>query len=345
MISSAISLPSWLSTQVVSLTPCGRFAPTPTGELHVGNGYTALLAHVSAKSRGLQSVLRIDDLDPRATPLGCVEAQLADLDWLGITYDESPVIGGPRGPYDQGSRGDLYIKALDYLNQKGLLYPCRCSRRELAALAPHASDEGVIYPGVCRPKTKPNERKPLDLSTVNAKPLNEGALRFDLIGAIQEGLLEDELSFLDEVMGPQRLSLTRQVGDFVVRRRDGVSAYQLACLVDDVSQRCSLVLRGADLLTSTARQLALARCLEVPVELLPCYAHVGLVVDERGERLAKRNKRCQLSGLREAGVSPAELRASLAQAWGSSSESGALDELIRGFELERLPRSPVRWRL
>jgi len=336
-------LPSWLCSEVFNLTPCGRFAPTPTGALHVGNGYTALLAHISAKARGLKSVLRVDDLDPRATPAGCVEDQLEDLSWLGIRYDESPTTGGPRGPYDQGSRAELYRRALESLNQKGLLYPCRCSRRELAALAPHASDEGVIYPGLCRPSLPPHKREPLNLDEPNERGVRSYALRFDLIGAIQEGLLSEELRFIDELMGAQAFSLIDQVGDFVVRRRDDVCAYQLACLVDDVSQRCALVLRGADLLTSTARQLALATCLGVPGELIPSYAHVGLVVDAQGERLAKRNQSCQLSGLREAGVSACALRESLARAWGAPSPTGDLDALIEDFQLSALPRRSVRW--
>ena len=343
MPSAHSTLPSWLSSAVFDLEPCGRFAPTPTGALHVGNGYTALLAHISAKARGLKSVLRVDDLDPRATPAGCVEAQLADLSWLGLSYDESPITGGPRGPYDQGSRAPLYRQALDDLNQRGLLYPCTCSRRELATLAPHASDEGVIYPGRCRPSIPPHMREPLALDEVCEHKVRGYALRFDLVGAIQEGLLTEELRFTDELMGIQTFSLIKQVGDFVVRRRDDVCAYQLACLVDDVSQRCALVLRGADLLTSTARQLALATCLGVPDELIPSYAHVGLVVDAQGERLAKRNQSCQLSGLREAGVSADDLRESLARAWGAPSPTGDLKVLIERFQLSELPRSAVRW--
>jgi len=337
--------PRWLPGGSLSLKPCGRFAPTPTGALHVGNAYTALLAHISARARGYQSVLRLDDLDPRATPRGCVEAQLADLEWLGLAYDESPQRPGARGPYDQGSRGPLYAEALDHLNQLGLIYECRCTRRELAALAPHASDEGVIYPGLCRPSAPIAERAPLELNQERGGASLPPALRFDLVGAVMSGLLPRVLSFRDEVMGAQRFDLITEVGDFVVRRRDGVHAYQLACVVDDVSQRCALVLRGADLLTSTARQLALARCLEVPEPLIPSYAHVGLVVDARGERLAKRRQSTQLLGVREAGHSPEALIESLSRAWGAPRPSGTLAELIEGFEMSSLPRSAVRWSL
>jgi glutamyl-tRNA synthetase len=146
-------------------------------------------------------------------------------------------------------------------------------------------------------------------------------------------------------MGRQRFELCEGVGDFVVRRRDGVYAYQLACVVDDITQRCAFVLRGADLLTSTARQLALAACLDAPPELIPRYAHVGLVVDEQGERLAKRNRGCQLSGLREAGVSPEALRESLSRAWGAPSPSADLDQLAEQLNISALPKSPVRWSL
>lgn len=343
MKASVSTLPQWLSSQVLSLDPCGRFAPTPTGELHIGNGYTALLAHVSAKARGWKSILRIDDLDPQATPKGCVEQQMADLAWLGLEYDESPLLGGPRAPYDQGSRAHIYKEALQYLNQKGLLYECQCSRKELVALAPHASDEGPIYPGLCRPSISPDQRSPIELESKIGKSTPNRALRFDVQGAIELGFLPNELIFEDEVMGLQTFSLSQQVGDFVVRRRDGICAYQLACIVDDVSQRCALVLRGADLLTSTARQLALAYCLDLPQAFIPSYAHIGLMVDAQGERLAKRNRKYQLSGLRSSGISAYDLRLSLAQTWGAAQPTGDLKETIKQFNMSQLPQHAVHW--
>lgn len=345
--------PRWLPSSTLELSPCGRFAPTPTGELHVGNAYTALLAHLTARRLGYQSVVRIDDLEPRPTSAPCAERQLDDLAWLGLVYDESPrhtsqhLSELSRGPYYQGQRAELYSEALAYLNERGLLYACHCSRRELAALAPHDSDEGVIYPGTCRPSASPTDRAPLNLSALPPHPTTGLApsLRFDLEGAVNTGLLPPTLTFHDEVMGPQRFELSTGVGDFVVRRRDEVYAYQLACIVDDITQRCAFVLRGADLLTSTARQLALAACLDTPHELTPRYAHIGLVVDEQGERLAKRNRSCQLSGLREAGVSPEALRESLSRAWGAPSPSADLDQLADQLDISALPKTPVRWSL
>ncbi len=330
----------------------GRFAPTPTGALHLGNASTALLAHLCARALGHASLLRIDDLDPRATPAGCLEGQLEDLEWLGLRYDEGPREGGPCGPYAQSARGGRYALALERLNARGLLYLCACSRKELAALAPHAGEEGAPYPGRCRPALPPRLRPPLDLSALTAPLLRGapaplapellgGALRLDLEGAVAEGLLPRALTLRDEVAGEGRYDLTGQVGDFVVCRRDGVFAYQLACAVDDVSQGCEVVVRGEDLLTSTARQRALLCCLGLPLESHPRYAHVALIVDAGGERLAKRRESTQLRGLRAAGVSPAEVRRALAEAWGAP-PTGDLDLLTEWCALSRLPRGAVR---
>jgi len=336
----------------------GRFAPTPTGALHLGNASTALLAHLCARALGHAAVLRVDDLDPRATPPGCLDGQLEDLDWLGLRYDEGPREGGPCGPYLQSARGARYALALDHLNARGLLYACTCSRKELAALAerapraPHAGEEGPPYPGRCRPTLPPRLRPPLALSALTAPLLRgappplapdllAGALRLDVAGAVAEGLLPPTLALHDEVAGAWGCDLRAQVGDFVVCRRDGVFAYQLACAVDDVAQGCAVVVRGEDLLWSTARQRALLLCLGLPLDAHPRYAHVALVVDAAGERLAKRRESTQLRGLRAAGVPAAEVRRALSESWGGP-PTGDLDLLAEWLTLARLPRGAAR---
>ena len=315
----------------------GRFAPTPTGALHVGNGYTALLAHLCARHFDHASLLRVDDLDVRALPSGCLEAQLEDLSWLGIEYDESPALGGPAGPYRQSERGGVYSEALRQLNDQGLLYPCDCSRKEIAALAPHAQDEGVIYPGVCRPE----HPAPISLDDLPQERGRPPALRLNLHEAVKRRQ-GSHIEWIDHIAGPQSFHLLNAVGDFVVRRGDGVFAYQLACAVDDLLQGCALILRGDDLLTSTARQLMIMELIGVSQDHRPAYAHVGLVVDAQGERLAKRAKSTQLSGLRAAGHSPYATRESLSVAWGGP-PTGDLDLLIERFKLSSLPTGPVCW--
>ncbi|HEX2093301.1 MAG TPA: tRNA glutamyl-Q(34) synthetase GluQRS, partial [Longimicrobiaceae bacterium] len=246
----------------------GRFAPSPTGRLHLGNARTALLAWLHARSAGGRFVLRVEDLDRGRVRPGYAEAQLADLRWLGVDWDEGPDVGGPFAPYLQSEREALYRETLGRLEERGLLYRCRCSRREIAAAAsaPHGpADEGPRYPGTCR-----------------ARPAGErdgpAALRFP----VSPG----EVGFRDLLQGPVAFDPEAETGDFVVRRRDGVAAYQLAVVVDDAAMGITHVVRGADLLPSTARQLLLYRALEL---LPPEFLHVPLLLGPDGERLAKRH--------------------------------------------------------
>lgn len=264
-----------------------RFAPSPTGDLHLGGALCALASYWFARSRGGRFVVRVEDLDPPRVVAGSAARILEDLSWLGMTWDEGPAPeGGAFGPYAQAERGDLYRAAVDRLASRGLVYPCDCSRAELAraASAPHAGEE-LVYPGTCR-DAEPN------------RPMKrEPALRV----RVPEDL---EVSFVDGTFGDVRQRLDT-VGDFVIVRGDGVFAYQLAVIVDDVAMRITDVFRGADLLASTPRQIFLARALGTPEAEIPRYHHLPLVVDQAGERLAKRTPGAHVRALREHGV-PAE---------------------------------------
>lgn len=329
----------------------GRFAPTPTGDLHIGNGYSALLALISARATNLQCALRIDDLDTvRVAARDYLTTQLQDLHWLGLTFDEGPTEGGPAAPYSQSQRSALYESALNALNERGLIYPCYCTRKEVIAAAPHAQDEGYLYPLTCRPSAP----QKLDLDEVRqtrqrgrlpALRLNVGAINLSEDWTAGTESRDSRVIVYDDLIyGHQRAHLDRQIGDFVLQRRDGVYGYQLACAVDDYLQGCSLVARGADLITSTHRQRLILAALEVPRMEAPAYAHAGLVVDEHGERLAKRNQSTSLSGLRAAGVSAAQVRASLSRALGGP-DSDDLDEMVRAFSWSQVSQAPVAWSL
>jgi glutamyl-tRNA synthetase len=299
----------------------GRFAPSPTGRLHLGNARTALLAWLHARAAGGRFVMRVEDLDRGRVRPGYMEAQLDDLRWLGLDWDEGPDVGGPHAPYLQSERRADYEAALGRLDAAGLLYPCFCSRREIAAAAsaPHGpADEGPRYPGRCRDRPR--------------EPGDEGraaALRFRVApGAV---------GFRDLLQGDVAFDPEAETGDFVVRRKDGVAAYQLAVVVDDAAMGITHVVRGADLLPSTARQLLLFRALGLAP---PEFLHVPLVLGPDGERLAKRHGAVSLAELRAAGVSPARAVGWLASTCGLAEpgeevEAGAL---VPRFAVERLPR-------
>jgi glutamyl-tRNA synthetase len=305
----------------------GRFAPSPTGPLHVGNARTALLAWLDVRSRGGRLVMRVEDLDgPRVRP-GLEARILEELRWLGLDWDEGPDVGGTLGPYRQSERGAVHAAALDRLRGAGLAYPCFCSRAEIsqASQAPHASDEGPRYPGSCR-DLSPAERA----SRAERRP---PAWRF----RVPDG----PISFRDRFHGECSFDVAVTVGDFVVARADGVPSYQLAVAVDDAAMRVSDVLRGDDLLPSTARQILLFRALGLPV---PAFAHVPLVVGPDGERLAKRHGALSVGELRERGVAPSELVGMLAAASGLAPRGERVmpADLVAGFRLEAVRREPAR---
>jgi glutamyl-tRNA synthetase len=279
----------------------GRLAPSPTGLLHLGHAATFLTAATRARNAGGVLVLRNDDLDEQRSRPEFYQAMLEDLRWLGIVWQEGPDVGGPYGPYSQSERGGLYLEAWRKLLESGFLYPCRCSRRELAlaASAPHenainAEDE-PNYPGTCRPAEMPRTAE----SDAGAN------WRF----RVTDG---EAVEFHDGHFGRQRFVAGRDFGDFLVWRRDGGPSYQLACVVDDAAMRMTEVVRGADLLKTTARQLLLYRALGM---LPPEWFHCPLVTDAWGERLAKRHDALAIRTLRERGKSPGEV-AEMARASG-----------------------------
>jgi glutamyl-tRNA synthetase len=305
----------------------GRFAPSPTGPLHLGNARTALLSWLAARAGGGGYVMRVEDLDgPRVRP-GLELAILAELRWLGLSWDEGPDVGGPFAPYRQSARLPVYAAALGRLREAGLAYPCFCSRAEIAAVAqaPHGpADEGPRYPGTCR-----------GLSAAEAARRagsRQPAWRF----RVPEG----EVPFADGVHGPQRRDVSAETGDFVIARADGVPAYQLAVVVDDAAMGIAEVVRGDDLLSSTARQLLLYRALGAAA---PRFAHVPLVTGEDGARLAKRHGALSLGELRERGADPRAVVGLLAALSGLAPAGSWLTpaELVAGFSLERIPRGPA----
>ena len=310
----------------------GRFAPTPSGEMHIGNARTALLAWLHARQAGGAFILRVEDIDaPRCKP-AYAQLLLDDLRWLGLDWDEGPDVGGPRSPYVQSERLADYAQALDRLEAGGLLYPCYCSRAELLAVAsaPHGLDaEGPVYPGTCR-SLAPEERA---ARAARKTP----ALRFRMP--------DRPFAFEDGAAGTQRFG-PGAGGDFVVRRADGIVSYQLAVVVDDAAMGVTDVLRGWDLLDSTPRQLALYDALGLPA---PRFAHVPLLMGPDGKRLAKRHGASSLRALRESGVPAERVVGAIASISGlhDRPEPIAARELIRSFRLELVPQAPVvvdeRW--
>lgn len=287
------------------MTYRGRIAPTPTGLLHIGHARTFWTAFVRARSAGGTLIFRNEDLDPQRSRPEFVSAIFEDLHWLGIRWDEGPDIGGPFAPYTQSQCGHRYLAVWRQLLAARSIYPCTCSRRELSriAQAPHESaprdpsaqharfesDEGFMYPGTCRPA-------PGVVSPARDHPSGVN-WRF----RVPDG---EFIEFHDEHFGPQRFIAGQDFGDFPVWRRDGVPAYQLAVVADDAAMRITEVVRGADLLLSTARQLLLYRALGLTP---PAWYHCPLVLDGRGERLAKRHDALSIRALREQGKSPLDL--------------------------------------
>jgi glutamyl-tRNA synthetase len=295
----------------------GRFAPSPTGAAHLGTARTALLAWLRARQAGGQFVMRIEDLDgPRVVP-GASEAMLEDLRWLGLDWDEGPDVGGPLGPYVQSARFDRYAEALERLRASGRVYPCTCSRKEIAQIASApggpAQDPGeeLMYPGTCRDGPTHPDREP--------------SWRFRMDG---------HPTFTDAVYGEVHESAQ---GDFVVARADGVFAYQLAVVVDDRDMAMTEVVRGHDLLSSTSRQLALFGALGATP---PSYLHVPLVLDASGERLGKRHASLSIAALREAGQTPTALIGRMARSLGHDVDAISARELLSIFELQRVGTAP-----
>ena len=294
--------------------------------MHLGNARTALVSWLAARAAGGRYLLRVEDLDaPRVRP--GLEAQiLSELRWLGLDWDEGPDVGGPAGPYRQSERRPRYAEALDRLRARGLVYPCFCSRAEIAAAAqaPHGpGDDGPRYPGTCAAlgaeevARRSAARRPAWRLRVRPGPV----------------------AFHDGVHGAQAVDVAEATGDFVVARADGVPAYQLAVVVDDAAMGISDVVRGDDLLPSTGRQLLLYEALGLDP---PRFAHVPLVLGEDGARLAKRHGALSVGELRDRGADPRAVVALLARLSGLEA-GGAVDAaaLVARFSLGAIPRAPA----
>jgi glutamyl/glutaminyl-tRNA synthetase len=293
---------------IVTLSYRGRLAPSPTGYLHLGHARTFWVAYQRARSADGDLVFRNEDLDFQRCKPQFVEAMYEDLHWLGLDWNEGPDVGGPFAPYSQSQRREFYLAAWRKLRDGGFIYPCTCSRKDLerALAAPHEDDDEALYPGTCREKLSSAHDwdSPAGVSWRLKVPDGE-AIRFQ-----------------DLCFGDQRFIAGRDFADFLVWRRDDVPAYQLAVVVDDHSMQISEVVRGADLLKSTARQSLLLDALEFTP---PRYLHCELMRDENNLRLAKRHDALSLRTLRSRGVSPGELRNKFAE------ELASIRELLSGL--------------
>jgi glutamyl-tRNA synthetase len=288
----------------------GRLAPSPTGYLHVGHARTFWTASQRAREAGGSLIMRMEDLDPERSKAAYADAAIDDLRWLGIRWQEGPDKGGPFAPYVQSRRRATYLAAWRKLLRRGYLYPCRCSRKDLetAVGAPHERvteaahsslgkldlmDDEPIYPGTCRGLQ--GKAPQLPGPTVSDIETPEGInWRF----RVPDG---ETVEFEDRSLGRKRFVAGEDFGDFVVWRRDGVPSYQLACVADDAAMGITEVVRGADLLKSTARQILLYRALGIDA---PHWYHCRLVVDHNGRRLAKRHDSLSLRALRQRGLTP-----------------------------------------
>jgi glutamyl-tRNA synthetase len=291
--------------------------------MHLGNAFSALLAWLSVRSAGGELVLRLEDLDPQRCKKEYCQQVEEDFRWLGLDWDRGGSAGGDE--YYQSNRGGLYQEALHTLEEKGLIYPCFCTRNQLhAASAPHRSDGTPIYAGTCRNLTA-QER--LERSKVR-RP------------ALRVRVPEETISFTDRVQGSFTQNLARECGDFLVRRSDGVWAYQLAVVVDDALMGVTEVVRGEDLLDSTPRQLWLQEMLGYDH---PSYCHVPLLYGADGHRLSKRQRDVDLGALRAAGTAPEEIIGRLAHWAGllERPEKVSAGELVREFSWSRVSRQAV----
>jgi len=297
--------------------PTGRFAPTPSGRLHLGNILCAMLAYLSARSQAGRFLLRIEDVDIPRCPRRLAQQAIDDLTWLGFTWDEEPLY--------QSDRSDIYRAALHRLAEGGHTYPCFCTRAQLMSLAaPNLGDTQVIYQRTCANLT-PEEAAQRALTRAPATRLR---------------VPDEDISFTDGLFGIQTENLERDCGDFILRRSDGLYGYQLAVVVDDALQGVTEVVRGRDILSATPRQLYLQRLLGYGA---PEYVHIPLLVDHHGRRLAKRDKDLDLTALAQR-FTPADILGMLAFSAGLIEEVRpvTLEQLIPLFDWQKVKRDDLR---
>lgn len=301
----------------MSVIPTGRFAPTPSGRLHLGNILCAMLAYLSARSKGGRFLLRIEDVDVPRCPRRLAQQTIDDLRWLGFTWDEAPLY--------QSDRSEIYREALDRLTAAGHIYPCFCTRAQLMSLAaPNLGDTQVVYSRACAALT-PEEAAERAKTRAPAMRLR---------------VPDEDVSFSDGLYGPQTENLERDCGDFILRRSDGLYGYQLAVVVDDALTGVTEVVRGRDILSATPRQLYLQRLLGYPQ---PEYVHIPLLVDAEGRRLAKRDRDLDLSALSQR-FTPEDILGMLAFSAGLIPENRpmTLEALLPLFDWASVKRSDLR---
>ncbi|MBC3516129.1 tRNA glutamyl-Q(34) synthetase GluQRS [Neobittarella massiliensis] len=309
----------------MSSTVVGRFAPTPSGRLHLGNLFCSLLAWLSAKSQNGRVLLRIEDLDTQRTSEHYTRQLQRDLHFLGLDWDEGGDLGGPNGPYWQSQRSSYYQQCLDTLSSMELTYPCFCSRAQLhAAQAPHLDDGQVLYPGTCRDLTP----QQIARRTQQRPP------------AVRLQVPDRTISFTDGHYGKVHQHLPTQCGDFILRRSDGVFAYQLAVAADDGAMGVTEVVRGRDLLSSTPRQLWLLKLLGFPA---PRYAHTPLLLAPDGRRLSKRDGDVSLSALQKKGYTAADIIGRLAWLAGLQPRPQPVlpAQLAKDFSWDKVPHEDI----
>lgn len=297
--------------------PTGRFAPTPSGRLHLGNILCAMLAYLSVRRQGGRFLLRIEDVDIPRCPRKLARQAIEDLQWLGFTWDEAPVY--------QSERTELYRDALERLQAGGHIYPCFCTRAQLMSLAaPNLGDTQVVYQRTC--------------ASLTAEEAAERAQT--RAPAMRLRVPDEEIAFEDGLFGMQQENLERDCGDFILRRSDGLYGYQLAVVVDDALQGVTEVVRGRDILSATPRQIYLQRLLGAPQ---PAYVHIPLLTDAQGRRLAKRDKDLDLTALSQR-MGPEDILGRLAFSAGLLDEVRpmTLESLIPHFDWARVKRDDLR---
>lgn len=301
----------------------GRFAPTPSGRMHLGNVYCVLLSWLSVRAQNGTFILRIEDLDNQRCPMNENARILEeDLRWLGLDWDEGGSLGGPHESYYQSERFDYYREQYEAIQKQTVLYPCFCSRKDLlhCTTAPHASDGHFVYPGTCRHLSEAEREE--------KRQKKAPSMRLCVPDQI--------ISFEDSICGTYAQNLKTECGDFIIRRADGIYAYQLAVVADDAAMGITEVIRGNDLLSSTPAQLYLY---ELMHKTPPHFAHIPLLVDESGRRLSKRDQDLDLGALRKRFSGPEPILGVLGYLAGllPGAEPATAKELIPLFTLSKLP--------